>query len=331
MTLTHLTEICAPDPSYRPLRDGLRAAGHWLDAQDRHVSLLCLTPAGVTVGLRGDRARDLLVAHHLSHSDLALVTTEARTRRGHHGVLLASRDGLFPTGYEDALRLLGALAEDRGWDTLRLVIIDHYLLVSPAPGRGDPFVLDRAGMHALLDDVSVAKRPPGRLMDEVAEAAREALEAQMPWQTGERVAAPEREAHYAPLLAGLGLLLDEAGGGAPVVADADGGLIAAYTTPQGTYEVGMFSGDEAARQEERAARGRPGPLCRQLRAVGAYLDAQGAAAIVAQGDGQGGWTLEYAGLVSDTRTGASWLGRVGSQLQVSSAEAGGGWRRWLRR
>ncbi len=330
MTLTHLTELCAPDPSYRPLRDGLRAAGHWLDAQDWHLSLLCLTPAGVTVGLRGDRARDSLVAHHLAHPELALVTAEARAQRGYRGLLLASRDGLFPTGYEDALRLLGALAEDRGWDTLRLVIVDHYLLVSPASSREEPFVLDRAGMHALLDDVSVAKRAPGRLVDEVAEAAYEALQAQMPWQTVERAVVSDREAHYAPLLAGLGLLLDEVDGRAPAVADVDGGLLAAYTTPQGTYEVRTLSGAEMARQEERAARGRGGPLCRQLRDVGAYLDAQGAAAVVAQGDGRGGWMLEYAGL-GDTRTGAGWLGRIGYRLQISSAEAGGSWRRWLRR
>ncbi len=329
MSLTHLTEICAPDPSYRPLRDGLRAAGHWLDAQDQHVSLLCLTPAGVTVGLRGDRARDLLVAHDLSHSDLALVTTEARTQRGNRGTLLASRDGLFPTGYEDALRLLGALAEDRGWDTLRLVVVDHYLLVDPAPGRADPFVLDRAGMNALLDDVSVAKRTPGRLVDEVAEAAQGTLQAQLPWQPQERVV-PGREAHYGPRLATVGLLLDEVGAEAPVVADAAGGLIAAYATPRGTYEVRLFSDAEVARHEERAGRGRPGPLCRQLREVGADLDARGAAAIVAQTDGRGGWMLEYAGL-GDTRTGAGWLERIGSRLQVSSAGAGGGWRRWLRR
>src|SRR5689334_4238309 len=90
----------AADPTYRPLQDGLRSAGRWLDDQERRLVCLCLARDGITIGVRTNSARAGIVMCRLGHADLAHIGSQESTRRGAGGAWFGSRDGLFPTGYE---------------------------------------------------------------------------------------------------------------------------------------------------------------------------------------------------------------------------------------
>ncbi len=110
----------APGSPYRPLRDGLRAAGRYLDDNARRLSALLMTDEGIVVTLAAPDIHDAGEALLLTHDDLQGLITQARTARG-TGYGIRSPDPLFPTGYEDFLRALGAVCAGLGWSRIRLV------------------------------------------------------------------------------------------------------------------------------------------------------------------------------------------------------------------
>jgi hypothetical protein len=61
-------------------------------------------------------------------------------------------DPLFPTGYEDFLRALGAVAGRDGWSQVRLVRMgDEAILRYHAGGQRQETVLDAAGIEEMLN------------------------------------------------------------------------------------------------------------------------------------------------------------------------------------
>lgn len=123
---------------YRPLQDGLRATGHYLDRSGRRLVSLVLVDDGIVVSLLGRDARQADEAILLTRDDLVALWAEARAVRGSSGAA-ASADALFPTGYEDFLRALGDAAARQKWPNLRLLRLgdEAILRFGPRTGRRD--------------------------------------------------------------------------------------------------------------------------------------------------------------------------------------------------
>lgn len=129
---------------YRPTQDGLRAAGRYLDEHDRRMVALLVTREGIVVTLAPWDIRGAGEAVLLTHDDLRALSAQARTARG-TGAIARSPDAVFPTGYEDFLRAVGAIAADKGWLWLRLV------------RQGDLTIMRYGGRASRLETVL---RPP---------------------------------------------------------------------------------------------------------------------------------------------------------------------------
>ena len=131
-------------PLYRPTQDGLRAAGRYLDEHDRRLVALLVVRDGIVVTLAPWNIRGTSEAVLLTHDDLRGLNAQARTARG-TGAIVRSPDPIFPTGYEDFLRAVGAIAAEKGWVWLRLV------------RQGDLTILRYGGRASRLETVL---RPP---------------------------------------------------------------------------------------------------------------------------------------------------------------------------
>lgn len=117
------------DPAqYRPLQDGLRAAGRYLDENALRLIGLLVVEEGVVVTLAPVDIYKSGTAVILAHEDLYNLALQARTARG-EGNAPRSADGLFPTAYEDFLRALGAAAAQDAWTRLRLVRLGDIVVV----------------------------------------------------------------------------------------------------------------------------------------------------------------------------------------------------------
>ena len=142
--LIHLTNVQRiatlaggdPDAVYRPVQDGLRAAGRYLDTHACRLGSLSLTDYSIVLTLATSDVHDAGAALVLTHADLQVYAAQDRVARG-VGAAFSSPDPLFPTGYEDFLRALGALADRCGWTCLRLVHLEDTLLLhyGTSPGR----------------------------------------------------------------------------------------------------------------------------------------------------------------------------------------------------
>jgi hypothetical protein len=142
--LKHLTNVQRiatlagddPDAIYRPIQDGLRAAGRYLDTHACRLGSLSLTDYSIVLTLAPSDVHDAGAALVLTHADLQVYAAQDRAARG-VGVVSSSPDPLIPTSYEDFLRALGALAERCGWTYLRLVHLGNTLLLhyGTSPGR----------------------------------------------------------------------------------------------------------------------------------------------------------------------------------------------------
>jgi hypothetical protein len=134
--LKHLTNVQRiatlaaddPDAVYRPVQDGLRAAGRYLDTHACRLGSLSLSDHSIVLTLAPADVHDAGAALVLTHADLQVYAAQDRAARG-VGAAFSSPDPLFPTGYEDFLRALGALAERCGWTCLRLVHLEDTLLL----------------------------------------------------------------------------------------------------------------------------------------------------------------------------------------------------------
>ena len=140
--LTNVQRIAAlagdePDAIYRPVQDGLRAAGRYLDTHACRLGSLSLTDYSIVLTLAPSDVHDAGAALVLTHQDLQDYAAQDRAARGVRATTFSSPDPLFPTGYEDFLRALGALAERCGWTYLRLVHLEDTLLLhyGTSPGR----------------------------------------------------------------------------------------------------------------------------------------------------------------------------------------------------
>src|SRR5581483_10952652 len=194
--------VQSANPTYRPLQDGLRSAGRWLDDQEHRLACLCLTRDGVTVGVRANSARAGIIISRLDHATLAGLGSQESARRGAGGAWFGSRDGLFPTGYEDALRLLGAVAADQEWPGLCLAVVDRYLLVTPLAGAVQaPLVLDQVAWHCLLNEIAIEKRVSMSSLRVAAGAAGSSFATRVPTHTARR--GEQGTQHYAWTLNGL--------------------------------------------------------------------------------------------------------------------------------
>lgn len=110
----------ADSSPYRSTQDGLRAAGRYLDEHARRLVSLLVTAEGIVVTLAPGDIRGAGEAVLLTHDDLRALAAQARTARG-TGAIAQSPDPLFPTGYEDFLRAVGAVAAEQAWAWPRLV------------------------------------------------------------------------------------------------------------------------------------------------------------------------------------------------------------------
>ena len=117
-----------PDAIYRPVQDGLRAAGRYLDTHACRLGSLSLSVYSIVLTLAPSDVHDAGAALVLTHEDLRVYAAQSRAARG-VGAAVSSPDPLFPTGYEDFLRALGALADRCGWTCLRLVRLEDTLLL----------------------------------------------------------------------------------------------------------------------------------------------------------------------------------------------------------
>ena len=138
--LTNVQRIAAlagddPDAIYRPVQDGLRAAGRYLDTHACRLGSLSLSDYSIVLTLAPSDVHDAGAALVLTHADLQVYATRDRAARG-VGAAFSSPDPLFPTGYEDFLRAMGALAERRGWTGLRLVRLEDTLLLHHGTSLG---------------------------------------------------------------------------------------------------------------------------------------------------------------------------------------------------
>src|ERR687884_1505832 len=141
--LKHLTNVQRiatlagddPDAIYRPVQDGLRAAGRYLDTHACRLGSLSLTDYSIVLTLAPSDVHDAGAALVLTHADLQVYAAQDRAARG-VGVVSSSPDPLFPTSYEDFLRALGALAERCGWTYPRLVHLGNSLLLHYGTSHG---------------------------------------------------------------------------------------------------------------------------------------------------------------------------------------------------
>jgi len=137
--------------TYRPVQDGLRAAGHYLDGTGRRLVGLLVVADGIVVTLRPHDLRGADEAVLLTDDDLQTLYAESRSGRG-SGETLQTPDPLCPTGYEDFLRALGAVAGRDGWSQVRLVRMgDEAILHYHAGGQRQETVLDAAGIEEMLN------------------------------------------------------------------------------------------------------------------------------------------------------------------------------------
>ena len=123
------------DPAtYRPLQDGLRAAGHFLDTNDRRLTSLLVVADGIVLTLMPRDLRGVDEALLLTHDDLRGLWNQSRRARAAAPVpgrdlQTHTPDPMFPTGYEDFLRALGDVAARQHWTALRLLRVGDDTIV----------------------------------------------------------------------------------------------------------------------------------------------------------------------------------------------------------
>jgi hypothetical protein len=112
--------------TYRPLQDGLRAAGRFLDSNDRRLTSLLVVADGIVLTLMPRDLRGVDEALLLTHDDLRELWIQSRRARAATPVpgrdlQTHTPDPMFPTGCEDFLRALGDIAARQHWTALRLL------------------------------------------------------------------------------------------------------------------------------------------------------------------------------------------------------------------
>ena len=142
------------DPAtYRPLQDGLRAAGHFLDTNDRRLTSLLVVADGIVLTLMPRDLRGVDEALLLTQDDLRALWDQAcGARAGGSELQTHTPDPIFPTGYEDFLRALGDIAARQRWTALRLLRVgDDTILRYGACSDRKEVVLAANDVEAILN------------------------------------------------------------------------------------------------------------------------------------------------------------------------------------
>jgi hypothetical protein len=138
-------------PPYRPLQDGLRAAGHYLDRNGRRLVSLLVVPAGFIITLMPKDLRHSDEAVLLTHGEMRILTDACRALRG-KGNAPNIIDPFFPSGYEDFLRALGNATARQQWSSLRLVRIGEEAIIRHGTQIGRQELILRArDIEVILD------------------------------------------------------------------------------------------------------------------------------------------------------------------------------------
>lgn len=137
---------------YRPLQDGLRAVGRYLDGNGFRLVSLSVVDGGVFVTIAPEDFHNGGLSVFLDHDSLSGAVQIVVAERG-QGNAPQSRDVFFPTAYEDFLRSLGALAAERQWEGLRLlrmggIAVLHY---GPSDRRGE-IVLEQQDVESIINN-----------------------------------------------------------------------------------------------------------------------------------------------------------------------------------
>jgi hypothetical protein len=142
---------------YRTLQDGLRAAGHFLDSNDRRLTSLLVVADGIVLTLMPRDLRGVAEALLLTHDDLRGLWEQSRRARAATPVpgrdlQTHTPDPMFPTGYEDFLRALGDIAAHQHWTALRLLRVgDDTILRYGACSDRQEMVLATHDVEAILN------------------------------------------------------------------------------------------------------------------------------------------------------------------------------------
>jgi hypothetical protein len=146
------------DPAtYRPLQDGLRAVGHFLDTNDRRLTSLLVVADGIVLTLMPRDLRGVDEALLLTQEDLRGLWSQACSARAATPVAGSdlqthTPDPIFPTGYEDFLRALGDAAARQRWTSLRLLRVgDETILRCGARSDRKEMVLAPHDVEAILN------------------------------------------------------------------------------------------------------------------------------------------------------------------------------------
>ena len=143
--------------TYRPLQDGLRAAGRFLDFNDRRLTSLLVVADGIVLTLMPRDLRGVDEALLLTHDDLRGLWNQSRSARvaapvPGRDLQTHTPDPIFPTGYEDFLRALGDAAEHQHWPALRLLRVgDETVLRYGTRSDRMEMVLAARDVEALLN------------------------------------------------------------------------------------------------------------------------------------------------------------------------------------
>jgi hypothetical protein len=139
-------------PPYRPLQDGLRATGHYLDRNGQRLVTLLVVSVGFVITLMPADIRQRDDAVLLTHDDLRRIWIASRVQRSKAGAAPPTVDPFFPTGYEDFLRALGDAAARQKWAAVRLVRIGEEAILRHGMRVGrQEIVLKARDIEAILN------------------------------------------------------------------------------------------------------------------------------------------------------------------------------------
>ncbi len=279
--------------AYRPIQDGLRATGHYLDRSGMRLLSLIVVREGIALLVDDPHNHEAAQALLFTHDDLRPIDAAARQQRGRPTHLTCS-DPLFMTGYEDFLRALGTvLSQD--WYGFRLLRFgDAVVLRHGAPAQRRQIIMRRPDVHNLLNQAFRQRRrgatPGVPSIPAVAE----------PIPISPSAPAASAHASYEQYLEALGYHLDRSNASDILVAEIGGGIVMSYLSPGGGGQVVTTANHEqvarfgARSRRFHLPRRHPNQYRAKLRAVGRHLDARHATAAMIQ-ETETGMLVGYVG------------------------------------
>jgi hypothetical protein len=267
--------------TYRPIQDGMRAAGHYLDRAGVRLLGLLAVHDGITLIVDQPRTFEPAQALLFTHKELRPIAAAARQQRG-RAVPMACPDAIFITGYEDVLRALGAVLK-QDWKGFRLLRFgDTIVLRHGVAEQRRQIVMRRPDVHNLLNQAFRQRRHAATPGVPSIPAVAEPLAA-LP------SASPAAGAHqsYEKSLEALGYHFDRTRASDILVVDIAGGLMMSFHSPHGAQVVTTADHNQLARfhaqmRRFHLPRRSPNQYRAKLGAVGRHIDARHASAAMIQ-------------------------------------------------